>query len=52
MKFHSSNINNAFSETIKWAKTEELGKQTQRFMNLLVDGIAVFLDNLIKDKGK
>jgi hypothetical protein len=36
-------------ETIKWAKQEKLGSQTKKFINLLVDGIAVFLTNLVEE---
>ncbi|MDR3330451.1 MAG: hypothetical protein LBS76_04205 [Mycoplasmataceae bacterium] len=50
IKFRAGNVRNATNEAVKWAKKEKLGKQTKKFVDLLVDGIAVFLENLVEDK--
>jgi hypothetical protein len=50
IKFRASTVREAMDETIKWAKKEKLGKQTKKFVDLLVDGIAIFLTNLVEEQ--
>jgi hypothetical protein len=50
VKYHASNLRSAIDETVLWAKKEKLGKQTLKLLDTLVDGFAVFLTSLIKDK--
>ncbi|MDR3257946.1 MAG: hypothetical protein LBT17_04050 [Mycoplasmataceae bacterium] len=50
IKYRASTVREAMDETIKWAKKEKLGKQTKKFVDLLVDGIAIFLTNLVEER--